>query len=415
MIDRITVLGGSSVYTPEFLVALLSHNIVVKELVLLGLPGQKLDIVCRFCQRLVKRSGHITEVIAETDPEKAMAGASYIINQIRVGGMKARIRDERGPTQFDMVGSERLGAGAITNALRTLPVVFNLAHCVDAVNPKAKIINLSNPVGILVEALNRYTSLNVVGVSDLPGMYVEKIASLLGRNPDAIEVNYLGIYDLGWIQDVKVGGLSRMSQLLELVEKSEDDLFDHSLIRMFRMIPVRVLGVYYRRHEVLRRQQTGSRFRGEVLYDAEQRILKMYARPGLNKMPDLTRQRNALWYDNTIIPLLQKYESGGPAEAILCVPNKGSITDLPEYSAVEVPVCVSAKSTKPRKMGMLPRFISGLYNSIKESDRLVIEAVRHKSRDLALQSLAVNPFVPSIVRATEYLDKVIRQEKLDLF
>ncbi|NLN91732.1 MAG: hypothetical protein GX130_00295 [Candidatus Hydrogenedens sp.] len=415
MIDRITVLGGSSVYTPEFLEALLSNNVLVKELVLLGMPGQKLDIVSRFCQRLVKRSGHLTEIIPETDPEKAMKGASYIINQVRVGGMKARIRDEKLPPQFDMVGSERLGAGAITNALRTLPVVFNFAQCAEAVNPKVRIINLSNPVGILVEALTRYTSLNVVGVSDLPGIYIEKIAALLGREPDAIEVNYLGLYDLGWIQDVKVAGISRMSQLLEMVEKSEDEFFDHALIRMFRMIPVRVLGVYYRRQEVLRRQQTGARFRGEALYDAEQRILKMYARPSLTKVPDLTRQRNALWYDNTIIPLLQKFEAGRPAETILCVPNKGSITDLPDYSTVEVPVCVSAKSIKPRKMGMLPRFLSGLYHSIKESDRLVIEAVRHKSRDLAMQALAVNPFVPSIVRASEYLDKVIRQEKMDLF
>jgi 6-phospho-beta-glucosidase len=415
MIDRITVLGGSSVYTPEFLEALLSHHVLVKELVLLGKPGQKLDIVSRFCQRLVKRSGHLTEIVPETDPEKAMAGASYIINQVRVGGMKSRIRDEKLPPQFDMVGSERLGAGAITNALRTLPVVFNLAQCAEAVNPKVKIINLSNPVGILVEALNRYTPLNVVGVSDLPGIYVEKIAALLGRKSESLEINYLGLYDLGWIQDVKVAGISRMSQLLEQVEKSEDELFDHALIHMFRMIPVRVLGVYYRRHEVLRRQQTGARFRGEALYDAEQRILKMYARPSLNKVPDLTRQRNALWYDNTIIPLLKQFESGTEAATILCVPNKGAILDLPEHSTVEVPVTITPKGIKARKMGMLPRFISGLYHAIKESDRLVIEAVRHKSRDLALQSLVVNPFVSSIGQATEYLDKVIRQEKLDLF
>ena len=143
------------------------------------------------------------------------AGANYIINHIRVGGMKARIRDEKTP-QFDMLGGESLGPGAVINLLRTLPVVFDFAKIIQDVNPRATVINLTNPVGALVEALYRYTALNVVGISDLPNIYTRKIAALLGREPDEIQVNYVGIYDLGWIQDVKVDGVSRMNQCSDI-------------------------------------------------------------------------------------------------------------------------------------------------------------------------------------------------------
>lgn len=414
MIDRITILGGSSVYIPEFIVSVLSHRILVKELVLLGKPGEKLEIVSKFCQRLINKNGYDTKVIAETDPAAAVSGANYIINQVRVGGMKARIRDEKAPTQFDMVGSESIGAGGVINLLRTLPVVFEFAQVISEVNPKAIVINLTNPVGAVVEALFRYSKLKVVGVSDLPCIYSRKIAELLGREPEEIQINYVGIFDLGWIQDVKVDGVSRMNQVLGHIENSEDDDFDHEVIRLFRMIPTRTLGMYFHRYELLKEQQSCSRFRSEVLFDAEKRILKMYEKPSLNSVPDLTRQRNARWFDYTVIPLLQQFESLEPSNAILCVENNGAITDLPDGCSVEVPVCITAKGIKARKVGMLPHFLKGMFCALKESDRLAIEAVRHHSYENALQALAVNPFVPSLKRARNFLDRSIRQEQFDL-
>ena len=414
MIDRITILGGSSVYIPEFIVSMLAHRILLKELVLLGKPGEKLDIVGKFCQRLINKNGYDTKVIPETDPAAAITGANYIINQVRVGGMKARIRDEKAPTQFDMIGSESIGAGGVMNLLRTLPVVFDFAQVINEVNPKALVINLTNPVGAVVEALFRYTKLKVVGVSDLPSIYSRKIAGLLGRDPSEIQINYVGIFDLGWIQDVKVDGVSRMNQVLGHIESSEDDDFDHEVIRLFRMIPTRTLGMYFHRYELLKEQQSCSRFRSEILFDAEKRILKMYEKPALNSVPDLTRQRNAHWFDYTVIPLLQQFESQEPSTAILCVENNGAITDLPEGCSVEVPVCITAKGIKPRKVGMLPHFLKGMFCALKESDRLAIEAVRHNSYENALQALAVNPFVPSLKRARNFLDRAIRQEQFNL-
>ena len=183
MIERIAILGGSSVYTPEFVLSAISHNLNVKEIALVGREGAKLPTVAAFCQRLLDKSGFPAKVISTTDVAEGVSGAKYVLNGIRVGGMEGRIRDEKLPPKFGMVGDESLGAGGFANAMRTLPVIFEFAEIIERVNPDATFINLTNPMGIIVEALTRYSKLDVIGVCDLPGEYVKKVAEVLHCAP----------------------------------------------------------------------------------------------------------------------------------------------------------------------------------------------------------------------------------------
>lgn len=414
MIERITILGGSSVYAPEFLMSLIARNINVKEICLVGRPGRKLELVAKFCQRLVRRSGFPVTVIPSTDVGEAVVGAKYIINHIRVGGMQARMRDEMGPPKLGMFGDESLGAGGITNALRTLPVVLEQALRIEEVNPHATYINLSNPMGVVVEALLRYTKLNVIGACDMPGQCVRKVAEILQQDPDKLKVEYVGLNQMGWIQDIKFDGRSRMGHLLELLEERREEDLDYDLIELFRMVPTRNAALYYRRAEVLKRQQAGAQFRSEILHEAEKQILKLYEDPHLNEVPDLTRQRNALWYQETILPVIDALEGRKESTLILSVKNGSCIRDLPEDCCIEAAAHASPAGIVPKKTGSLPKFLRGLFLSMKESERLVIEAVKHRSYEHALQSLAVNPFVASIDNAKKFLDRAVREEKLEL-
>jgi len=414
MIERITILGGSSVYTPELILSIISRNVNVKEIVLFGRPGRKLELVAGFCQRLLDKSGFPAKVLGLSDLNEAVKGARYILNHVRVGGTSARMRDEMLPPKMGMIGDETLGAGGIANAMRTLPVVFEFAEAIEAHNPDAYFINVTNPIGIVVEGLVKYTNLKVFGVDDLPGKYIRKIGEILQVDPSRMRADYLGLNHLGWIQDVKVDNRSRMSHLLEVLEKHEEDGFDYDLIEVFRMIPTRHTGMYYSRGEVLRRQQACSRFRSEVLHEAEVQILKLYEDPHLNEIPELTRQRNAVWYEETILPVIEALEGKKPQSLVLCIKNEGCIRDLPANCSVEVPVTVSGDGLVPRKVGSLPGFLKGVFLAQKESDRLTVEAVRHKSYDYALQALAVSPFVPSVKAAKQYLKRIIKEEKLEL-
>lgn len=414
MTERIAILGGSSVYIPGFIVSLISHNINVKEVVLVGRPGPKLPLVASFCQRVMDQSGFPAKVIAETDVAEGVKGAAYILNHVRVGGMKARIRDEKLPPRYGMVGDETLGAGGIANALRSLPVTLEHAAIVEKVNPEAVFINLTNPTGIIIEALSKYTRLQAIGVCDLPGTYVKKVAAVLRLEPSEIMVDYIGLNHLGWIQDVKVNGRSCLDRVLERLESHGEDGFDFALIEAFRMIPTRSVGLYFHRDEVLKKQAACNRFRSEVLDEAEPQILKLYEDPSLVELPELTRARNPVWYEETLVPLIQALESRTDKELILCVRNQDSIRDLPEEASVEIPAKVSKKGVQPRKVGSCPRFLKGLFLSIKESDRLIVEAVRHRSYEYALQALAINPFVPSVDTARKFLDRILQEEGIEL-
>jgi 6-phospho-beta-glucosidase len=324
------------------------------------------------------------------------------------------MRDEMLPPRYNIIGSDTLGAGAIANALRTLPVVFEHARVIEQVNPNAVYINLANPIGILVEGLIKHTKVNAVGLCDLPGTYTRKVARLLGRSPQDIEFDYVGLNNLGWIQDVKVGGRSKMSHLLELLEDRPEEGFDYELINLFRMIPTRHVGMYFHRDSVLKRQQTCTKFRAEVLHEAETQILKLYANESLHEIPELTRQRNAVWYEETVLPLIRALEGKDEQQVMLCIRNGQSIRDLNPDSSVEIPCMVANKTFTQRKVGSLPHFLKGVFHAAKESDRLTVEAVRHRSYDNALQALTVNPFVPSLDMAKGFLKQLIKEERLDL-
>jgi 6-phospho-beta-glucosidase len=180
------------------------------------------------------------------------------------------------------------------------------------------------------------------------------------------------------------------------------------------MIPIRTVGVYFNQAEILKKQHSCSRFRAEVLHEAEPQILKLYQNDHLCELPDLTRERNAIWYEETIIPLIEALESRGERNLILCVRNGDSIRDLPEDASVEIPVAVSKRGLAPHLVGDCPRFLKGLFTAVKESDRLAIEAARHKSYEYALQSLVINPLVPSLQSAKRFLDTIIKEEALEL-
>ena len=414
MIERITILGGSSVYTPELIQALISSSLEVQEVVLLGKGGRKLEIVARFCQRLLKRQEVPLEITVSTDPKEAIRGARYILNNIRVGGMKARMRDEVLPAKFGMLADENLGAGGFSNAFRSLPAVLAYARLIEKEQPDAVFINVTNPIGMVIDMLVKETTLHAVGVCDLPVAYTAKVARILDRPPEEIFVDYIGLNQLGWIQDVKVNGCSRMRQLLEILETTKEPGFDHDLIKLFRMIPTRNTGLLFHRDKAVQNQQAQARVRAEVLYETELQILQLYDDEMLDVIPDLTRERQAQWYENSVVPLIAALEQPEPRNAILCVQNKGFIRDLPEDSSVEISSTVSSAGIQPRKAGSLPRFLRGLLLANKDSERLTVEAVLKSSYSDALQALTINPFVPSLEVAKKYLDRVIKEDKIEL-
>lgn len=394
--------------------SLVSHNVNVGEIVLYGRESEKLDIVTAFCQRIVRRTGYPAQVSCDTDLESAVTGATYILNNIRVGGMKARMRDEALPLAMDMVADDGIGAGGFSNALRTLPVVLDLANRIAAVNKDALFINLTNPVGIVMQALIQCTELRAVGTVDMPASITREISDRLHIPTSELDFDFIGLDRLGWIQDIHHQGKSVMGLAIENLTEHPTDVLDREVIEIFRMIPTRSMNLYFHREEVLKRQKGQNRARADVLHEAEKQILDLYKDTSLHEIPPLTRERNAVWFEETIVPLFSHLESKDKGSVILSMRNDGAIRDLPDSASVEIPAEVSKKGIEPRKVGNCPRFLKGLFAMVKESDRMVVEAIQHRSYDLALQSLAMNPFVPSLEKARTFLDRALEEEGVEL-
>lgn len=185
----IAVLGGSGAATPELAASLREAGVDGIELRLVGRDAAKLDIVAAAAAAL---AGPRIRVTRATRVAAGVAGAAIIVNQVRVGGLRARLFDESFPIELGVPGEETLGAGGFANALRTVPVVLDLMRDVQRETPGAWVVNLTNPAGIVHQALGRATSLKAITVCDSPVTLAEGVGGGTGATVDYLGLNHAG-------------------------------------------------------------------------------------------------------------------------------------------------------------------------------------------------------------------------------
>ncbi len=415
-INRLSVLGGSSVYIPVFLSALMQNNIRVKEIVLIGKNPDKLNVVSSFCKRMVDNVGYPLQIKETTSIEAGVEGAQIILSHIRVGGFLARIDYEKKPVNYDLIGDESFGAGSFLNAFYTLPVMLEVGQKIASINPTAYIINMTNPMGLVIETLTRFAGLqNVIGICETATSYKRFFSQLLNISERSIHIQYIGLYHLGAICDVCVRDRSIMVELIEKLEKEKIPNINNELFSIFNIIPSRALNIFLTKSDYLKEQKKKSIFRSEMLYEHEAKILNIYKDKTITTIPDVVYERNPSWYDDIIIPLICSLQKHRSDEHIICIPNKDYLTEFPFDTAVEIPCEISNKGLKPSIKTKLPEIFRGLFLTAKESDRLMMEAIINKSYNYALKSLTINPFVDSFTKAKLFLDEFMKREKIEWF
>ncbi len=149
---RIAVVGGGSTYTPELVAGL--SRLDVDELVLHDIDAERREVVGAMARRMLERQGYGGSVDVTGDLDRALDAADFVLVQIRVGGQAARLLDETFPVACGCIGQETTGAGGFAKALRTVPVVLEIADRTRALAaPEAWIVDFTNPVGIVTRAL----------------------------------------------------------------------------------------------------------------------------------------------------------------------------------------------------------------------------------------------------------------------
>ena len=172
----------------------------------------------RFARRMCEAAGADLQVRWGRS-RRAIRGAEFVITQLRVGGQAARHRDELTGREFGLIGQETTGVGGFAKALRTIPVMLDVARMVEREAPDAVLVNFTNPAGLMTELLRRHTSLAVVGLCNVPWNMQIEVAAALGVAFDEVSIDYVGLNHLSWARGFRVAGEDRTAEVLALREQ----------------------------------------------------------------------------------------------------------------------------------------------------------------------------------------------------
>lgn len=416
---KVCVIGSGSTYTPELVEGLIEKQseLPIKRLSLMDIDERKLGIVGSLAQRMVQASGQDMEVELTTDRRNALEGADFIVTQIRVGGMAARILDEKIPPQFDVIGQETTGPGGFAKALRTIPVLMGVAKDIQELAPDAFLINFTNPAGLVTEALQRYSPVKTIGLCNIPIGAEMRLSEQLKVDRRRIQLDWIGLNHLNWMRGVTVNGQDVWPQVLAGAiegarkEGHDEEGISAEMLEILGMIPCSYLDYFYNHPNILKKQKKALRTRGEEVTEIEAQLLEMYQDPALKEKPKLLEKRGGAYYSKAAVSLISAIYNDKQEIHIVNTQNKGAIADLPDNVVVEIATRVGALGVQPMKTTVVPTAVRGLVETVKAYEVLTAQAALEGDRKLALQALWTHPLVPSYESARGLLDALLQAHR----
>jgi 6-phospho-beta-glucosidase len=412
---KLTVVGGGSTYTPELIDGIAGRrtSLAVDEIVLVDPDEHRLSIIGPFSQRLLDHAGHPAKVRTTTSLEKGVEGASAVLLQLRVGGQQARLSDETFPLSCGCVGQETTGAGGLAKALRTVPVVLDIADRVRAIaGENTWIVNFTNPVGIVTRALLQ-AGHKAIGLCNVAIGFQRWTAEALGVQPDDVQLEHVGLNHLTWERGIRVDGVDRLPELLATRGDELAAQFGTTvpLMRRLGAIPSYYLNYFYNHDEVVAQQNTEPA-RAEVVAGVEKELLDIYADPNVVTKPEQLSQRGGAYYSEAAVQLVHSLTGGTGAERhVVNVRNSGTLPFLPDDAVIEVPANVTATGATALPVAPVPPIMSGLISSVTAYEYLALEAAVHGGRDRVADALLAHPLVGQYAIAEKLADELIAQNR----
>ncbi|MBW5486584.1 6-phospho-beta-glucosidase [Streptomyces bambusae] len=414
---KLAVVGGGSTYTPELAdgFARLRESLPVGELVLIDPDTERLELVGGLARRILARQGHPGTVTTTSDLDAGVADADAVLLQLRVGGQAARLQDETWPLECGCVGQETTGAGGLAKALRTVPVVLDIAERVRRSNPGAWIIDFTNPVGIVTRALLR-AGHKAVGLCNVAIGFQRKFARLLDLAPADIHLDHVGLNHLTWELGVRLGGPDGADLLPRLLARHGEaiaadlHLPRHVLDRL-GVVPSYYLRYFYAHDEVVRELATQPS-RAAKVAAMERELLALYADPALDEKPALLAQRGGAFYSEAAVDLAAALlGDGGPSVQVVNTRNDGTLPFLPDDAVVEVQARVDASGAVPLAVPRLDPLYAGLIAQVTAYEDLALDAALRGGRERVFRALLAHPLVGQVERAEGLTDRLLAHNK----
>lgn len=408
---KLAVVGGGSTYTPEVVdgIVRLRRLLQVEDLWLHDTNAERLDVVAGLARRMLDRAGHPARLETTTRLDDAAEGADAVLIQIRVGGQAARMVDESVPLACGCLGQETTGFGGLAKALRTVPVVLEIAERTRAVAPDAWIVDFTNPVGIVTRALLD-AGHRAVGLCSAAMVFQRHFAKVLDVEPERIELDHLGLNHLTWEVAVRLDGSDVLPRLLddehaERVARATG--LPAPLVQRLGVVPSYYLHYFYEHDDVVDEQRRG-RSRAEVVAEIEQELLHLYADEELAEKPELLRQRGGAGYSEAAVELIASlFGSARDGRHVVNLRNDGALPFLADDAVVEVPARVSADGVAPVRLPELGPAERGLVAHISAYEELALDAALHGGRERVFRALLAHPLVGQARLADELADRML--------
>jgi 6-phospho-beta-glucosidase len=406
---KVAVIGAGSTYTPELVAGL--QGLELAELALHDIDERRLGIVGGLAGRMLGRVGFRGDLTLTGDLDRAVEGADFVLVQIRVGGQSARLLDETAPLPCGCIGQETTGAGGFAKAMRTVPVVLEIAERVRHLAASdAWIVDFTNPVGIVTRALLD-AGHRAVGLCNVAINFQRRFARMVDVEPARVVVDQVGLNHLTWVRAVWVNGHDVLPGLLA---SHGDELGDEVQLPRRLLDELGALPSYYLRyfyaHDAVLAEQLDGVPRAAKVAEIEQGLLELYRDPELNEKPALLEQRGGAFYSEAATGLVRSLLHGTDEVHEVDTRNEGTLTGLADDDVVEVPARIQEAGPVPLPQRPLAPELLGLVQHVAAYERLTAEAAVTRDPVTAKKALLAHPLIAQYELTEELLNRLAVEE-----
>lgn len=424
---KLVTIGGGSSYTPELIEGYIKRKdeLPIKEIWLVDIEAgkEKLEIVGNMAKRMVEAAGLDWQIHLTLDRQKALVDADFVSTQFRVGQLDARIKDERIPFSYGMLGQETNGAGGIFKAFRTVPVILDIVADMKRLCPNAWLINFTNPSGMITEAIATYGQWDkVIGLCNVPVNAMMKEPGLVGTSLDKLTYKFAGIDHFHWHKVFNETGREVTMDIIEAMYKGDSGLpknifnvsFFKEQLECMKMIPCGYHRYYYREEEMLAHgleEYNTIGTRAEQVKRIEEELFELYRDPNLDYKPKQLEERGGAYYSDAACEAMASIYNDKKTHMVVSTVNRGSVPDLPTDHVVEVSAQLGAAGAVPMAFGSFATSERGWLQVMKNMELTTIEAAVTGDYGLALQAFIMNPMIQSGASAKQMLDEMLVANK----
>ena len=387
---------------------------------LVDVDAPALAKVERLARRLNAASGAPFTIQASTDRRTLLPGAEFVIIAVEVNRLPLWRLDWEIPRRHGVrhILGENGGPGGLLHALRTVPLVLEIARDIESLCPDALVINFTNPLSRVCLALSRYTRLNVIGLCHQIGAGLANVAQTLDLDENEIDLQAVGINHFTWITalrhrrsgaDLYPAFRTRLALRPPTFEPLSRRLYD-----AFGLFPA--TGDDHLGEEIGWAWETDPLAADTAaavepaLFRSQQGLKAMTAAALDEALHDDDALAALLDHrsDERIVPVICGVLHNRPQlEMAVNVVNHGAVRNLPDWIVIEAPGVVSRTGVQPLAVGDLPAGCAALLQQRSAIASLTVEAAVHGDRQAALQALLLDPVVNSYTAAAALLDDLL--------